>query len=724
MPKIVHVCIPHTHRDYFSYSTEQIPAIGARVWVSLRQATKLGIVVAYETSDKYPDHPIKPLTEIIDQGPLLPPSLLSLCTWVSRYYQSPLSEVLPLVLPKQYRLGKRAELSKIINYQLTMEVEKAQQLIPKRAHKQLALINFLHEQKPFSKKQLRQAGFTALQIQPLLHLGILAQTEAIAALNTAEQGYELPLILNEEQNLAVATISQHLNEYHCFLLQGVTGSGKTEVYLQVIAQVLARQQQVLILVPEIGLTPQLLARFQARFKVPIAIIHSNLNEKERQQAWHLAHSNLAGLIIGTRTAIFTPLPKLGLIIIDEEHDASLKQLEGVRYSARDTALMRAHLAKIPIILGSATPSLESLYNCQLNKYSRLRLNQKALSTQPLHFQITDLRSLTLQHGLATSTLNTIANHLQRQNQVLVFINRRGYSPILLCHHCGWRANCSACDSHLTFHRQTNVLICHHCGLSRKAFTHCQACHSQELIPLGAGTQRIEDYLQTQFPTIQLLRIDRDEIRKKNELDACLAKINNNEVQLIVGTQMLAKGHHFPKLTLVVVVDADYGFYTQDFRALEQLGQLLVQVSGRAGRAQHPGQVIIQTHLPHHPLLNVLIQEGYDHFATALLATRQEASLPPYYYLAVIRAQNKKMPLLLDFLHQLKVYLSTHSVEVFGPAPAPLARKANQYRMQLLLKSRSRQQLQVTLTSLREWLATHKLASKVRWNIDVDPFDLS
>jgi primosomal protein N' (replication factor Y) (superfamily II helicase) len=456
----------------------------------------------------------------------------------------------------------------------------------------------------------------------------------------------------------------------------------------------------------------------------MVVIHSNLSDSERQLTWQLAQDKLAKLVIGTRAAVFTPMPALGLIIIDEEHDASLKQMEGVRYLARDTALMRAYLAKIPIILGSATPSLESIHNCAQNKYMLIRLNQKALTSTPLHYQLIDIRSANLQQGLAPSSLKMIADHLKQDNQVLVFINRRGFAPVLLCHHCGWMADCHACDSHLTLHRHTERLVCHHCGAVKKIPTQCQSCSSKELLPIGAGTQRIHEYLQTQFPHTKVLRVDRDEVGNKKGLDRQLARIHSGEVQLIVGTQMLAKGHHFPLLTLVVILDADAGFYNQDFRALERLGQLLTQVSGRAGRAQYTGQVLIQTHLPHHPLLNLLIEQGYDAFARALLATRQQAELPPYHYLAVIRAQNKVPAKVLAFLHTVKQQLLTQEIKVLGPAPAPLARKADQHRMQLLIKSPSRKKLHNTLTKMRNWLTMNKLTNNVRWNVDIDPIDLS
>ncbi|HIC7357492.1 TPA: primosomal protein N' [Legionella pneumophila] len=725
MNDIYQVCIPHTNRDCFDYEALDLtPCIGGRVWVPFRNQTRVGIVIKKVCCQQM-SHSLKQITSIIDEKPLVSEDLLELCLWVGNYYQSPLSEVIPLVIPKKYRLGLPCSLPTEDFYQLNLSVEKAKTLISKKAKKQHELIDFLsRQQKGISKQTLKQHGYKEAQIAALLACQAINLSQQVTLPTKIPEKLSPPLTLNPEQAIAVASILEHIHHYQCFLLQGVTGSGKTEVYLHVIAKILDQGKQVLVLVPEIGLTPQLLSRFTARFNQPITVLHSNLNESERQIAWQLAKEDKVKMVIGTRSAVFTPLPNLGLIIIDEEHDSSLKQMEGVRYSARDTALMRAHLANIPIILGTATPSLETIYNCKQKKYNLLRLTHKAASTTPLHYQLVDLRSQMVQHGLALPTLKIIENHLLQQNQVLVFINRRGFAPVLLCHQCGWMVDCKACDSHLTLHKQAGQMICHHCGLTQRIPVFCNNCQSNELIPVGSGTQRIYEFLSHQFPDTNILRIDRDEVRKKNALNSHLDKINKGEAQLIIGTQMLAKGHHFPHLSLVVVVDADAGFYNQDFRAIEHLGQLLTQVSGRAGRAEHPGQVLIQTYLPDHPLLNLLIQHGYDEFANALLISRQEAEMPPFQFLAVIRAQGKTVNKVAQFLKATKDQIQKHTLTVLGPAPAPLPRKANQHRMQLLIKSPSRKVLKSSLTQLREWLTMNKLSNGIRWNVDVDPMDLS
>ena len=719
---VVHVCIPNARRDYFDYFSEGVaPSIGARVWVPFGTKKRMGVVVGQGESSNA-NFIIKPITQIIDDEPILPYHLLQLCRWVSQYYHTPLSEVISLALPKHFRDGRVYTSLIEWDYELSVAPAEAHARLSDRAKRQHELVDLFTTATAFSKEAVINAGFTLLQLKNLLTLDILKMAPRVNA--ALFKPCTPPLPLNPEQTHAVLQITKALHAYQCFLIKGVTGSGKTEIYLQVIANVLNSGKQVLILVPEIGLTPQLLSRFSQRFNQPIAVIHSNLSDTERSRAWQLAKESTIKLVIGTRGAIFTPMPDLGLIVIDEEHDASLKQMDRVRYSARDTALMRAHTANIPILLGSATPSLESLHNCTLGKYTLLRLTQKAISTVPLHYQLLDIRNQTLHDGLASQTITLIREHLERKHQVLVFINRRGFSPVLLCHQCGWMADCRACDSHLTVHRTSGKLACHHCGLIQSIPTGCKKCSSSELVPIGAGTQRIYEALSAEFPNTSILRIDRDEIQKKHALDEYLDKISRGEVQLIIGTQMLAKGHHFPMLTLVVVVDADNGFYNQDFRAIERLGQLLTQVAGRAGREEHAGHVLIQTHLPQHPLLNLLVQQGYGPFAKSLLDLRQRAQLPPYSHLAMLRAQSKTMPKVLQFLHAIKKQLQLSGIELLGPAPAPLARKADHHRMQLLIKSPTRHRREQALIMMRNAINQHKLDKSIEWTIDVDPMDLS
>lgn len=724
MTRICQVCIPHSHKDFYSYLAEDLDLQpGVRVRVPFRQGSKIGVVLAVVEAPM-PDFAIKPIEAVLDETPLIEAPVFALCDWIAAYYQSPLSEVIPMALPKKYRLGQTSSLPMTDAWSLAVTPAVALASLSPRAKKQQALILFLSEQPGASPKQITNAGFTTQHCLSLAQQGLIQKQSTLDYPYPVRPVCDPPLALNAEQDQALTAILARLGQFHCFLLQGVTGSGKTEVYLQAINAVLEQKRQVLILVPEIGLTPQLVNRFLARLPVPLAVIHSQLNETERQQAWDLARQGLIRVLIGTRAAVLTPMPDLGLVIIDEEHDTSFKQMEGVRYSARDTALMRAHQAQIPIILGSATPSLESLHNVEQGKYTALRLQNRAAAANPVHYQILDIRNQPLQEGLALPCLQAIEQHLQNKNQVLIFINRRGFSPVLLCHQCGWMADCNACDSHLTVHKRKGVVVCHHCGLQQSIPHGCPKCHSRELIPVGLGTQRIHQFLIERFPKTQCARIDRDEVSGKEAFDKQLARILSGEIQLMVGTQMLAKGHHFPKLSLVVILDADAGFYNQDFRALEKLGQLLIQVAGRAGREKEAGQVIIQTHLPQHPLLNALVQSGYEAFARELLAMRQLAALPPYQYLALIRAQGSNPARVLQFLHAAKDKIILPKLHLLGPAPAPLAVKARQHRMQLLIKSPSRPLLKSALQDLRQWLDKNPLSNGIRWNVDVDPIDLS
>lgn len=539
-------------------------------------------------------------------------------------------------------------------------------------------------------------------------------------------GNQSALSLNAEQQHALEHIINNLDQFHCTVLHGITGSGKTEIYLHCVEKMIQHNKQVLIIVPEIGLTPQMIERFSHRFNQPIAMLHSGLTEKERLTHWLAATKQQTLILIGTRSCIFTPLPNLGLIIIDEEHDTSLKQQVGFRYHARDVAIKRAHMQQIPIILGSATPSLETLYNVQYKKFSYLSLTQRTGQAKPLRFHLVDIRKQKLTAGLSTPVFKKIQYHLGKNNQVLVFINRRGYAPVLMCHDCGWIAKCSRCDAKLTFYSKKQHLKCHHCEKIYPAFSACKACSSSNLSLLGQGTERVEEELLTLFPDVNVARIDRDTISKKNALHKTIENINSKNAHLLIGTQMLAKGHHFPDVTLVVILDADSGLYSLDFRMPERIGQLLLQVAGRAGRAEKPGEVLIQTRHPDHPLLLQLLEQGYSAFAKTLLSERSKAHLPPYQHLVLIRAQAHKPHLAQQFLSEIKqAFLSqaqTH-IKLLGPIPAPMLKRDGQFRAQLMLKSTDRQALHMLLSSIIDYIERHKTSQKVHWSIDIDPIEL-
>ncbi|HEX2549035.1 MAG TPA: primosomal protein N' [Gammaproteobacteria bacterium] len=529
--------------------------------------------------------------------------------------------------------------------------------------------------------------------------------------------------LNVSQKNAISAIQQAVN-FQVFLLNGVTGSGKTEVYLQTIQKVIQEKKQVLILVPEIGLTPQTLNRFAERFTELSIVLHSGLTEKQRLHAWCLSHSGQAKIIIGTRSAIFLPFQNLGLIIIDEEHDLSFKQQEGFRYHARDLAILRAHMQKIPVILGSATPSLETLFKAEIGKFSPLFLPKRAGNAELPEFKVIDIRNQFLEEGVSNSLLVEIKTHLAASNQVMLFLNRRGFAPLMMCHACGWMVNCRRCDRRMTYHDFSKRLHCHHCDYQKSQPAQCESCGEKKLQTLGQGTERLEQVLQKYFPETSIVRIDRDTTKRKDAMETILQDIQTGKHQILIGTQMLAKGHHFPNVTLVGIIDADGGFFSSDFRALERMGQLVLQVAGRAGRVEKKGTVMIQTHHPEHPLLHQLFRESYDTFANTLLKERKLAGLPPYAFFALFRADAYQTEIALAFLQKIKeISLLNKKIFLLGPIPAPMPKRAGRYRAQLLIQAATRPELQNFLKKLLPEIEKITLKKKVRWSLDVDPLEM-
>ncbi len=506
------------------------------------------------------------------------------------------------------------------------------------------------------------------------------------------------------------------------LLQGVTGSGKTEVYLHAARAMLETGRQTLMLIPEIGLSEQLVQRFRQRFGTAVAVLHSELSERERALVWARARNGAVGIVLGTRSAVWTPLPALGLVVVDEEHDPAFKQEEGFRYSARDVAVMRARGAGVPIVLGSATPSLESEWNVRLGKYRRLVLPQRAGGALAPALRGVDVRGMKLVGGLGDILCAAIDERLARGEQTLLFLNRRGYAPVRMCHACGHIAQCSRCDAHLVLHQARERLICHHCGAEQRLDAPREVCcPTPDWFTLGVGTEQLEAVLRERFPRARVLRVDRDTMRRKGELERAYAAVRDRRVDILVGTQMLAKGHDFPAVTLVGVVDADSRLFAADFRAGERFAQTLLQVAGRAGRAEAPGLVLVQTHHPAHPLLQLLLRQDYDAFAAAALAEREEVGLPPCVALAVVRAEATDARAPQAFLRRLRAVLPGGTdVEIAGPVPAPMERRAGKYRAVLMLSSRRRAALARLLNGLPEVAETLPERGKVRWHVDVDP----
>lgn len=735
-PVFLQLAIPTPLRRRFDYlPPENLPNEELLQWqpgmllrVPFGPQEVIGVLLAIKDSTQYPLHQLKSVIAPVELYPAFTPELLALCLWAADYYQSPPGEALHTALPALLRQGEVAQVGGETLYRLSTHGKGLPEGALKRAPKQAALLSALQEREFLSRADLDVLAIARTHLKTLIDKGLVeAYEQRSSGIHSKMILREQPLILGVEQQAALDRIAH--SGFQVSLLDGATGSGKTEVYLQAIARVLAEGKQALVLVPEIGLTPQTLARFQRRFALPIVALHSGLNDRERLDAWVKARAGDARIIIGTRSAIFTPLQNPGIIIIDEEHDNSFKQQDGFRYSARDLAVMRANRLDIPLLLGTATPSLETLHNSLQGRYQHLRLTQRAGTAQPPTIQLLDIRAQALHEGFAPETLAAIATDISAGNQVLVFINRRGFAPTLECHDCGWLANCNHCDARMTVHQNPRHLHCHHCGHQRPLIRRCPSCHSDKLQPLGQGTERSETALQQAFPNTRILRVDRDSTRNRNAMHNLLQEVHTGEPCILVGTQMLAKGHHFADVTLVVIIDADAGLFSTDFRGPERMGQLLLQVAGRAGREEKPGRVILQSHHTEHPLVQTLMYNGYHAFAECILRERHITQLPPYRHLALLRAESKRPELAVEFLRiarQRAEQLQAPSPQLhyLGPLPAMLEKRGDRFRYQLQFNSAQRKPLQSLLTELAQQLEQEAIGKRVRWSIDVDPQEMS
>jgi primosomal protein N' (replication factor Y) (superfamily II helicase) len=715
--------------DYLPPATQehkaQKPRLGVRVLVPFGRQRLIGILVGMVAESTLPTAKLKAALEILDDAPVYDPATFELLRWAADYYHHPIGEVYAAALPVSLRGGQPAAES-TLRWRLTQQGgEELAAPSSKRAPQQRALLAWLADRAGATADEVGES-FRPELLKTLAARGWIA-AEAVDAQRTSPplQAYPGELVLTGAQRQALDSILATLATFSVHLLFGVTGSGKTEVYLRVIAAAIAADGQALVLVPEIALTPQLVERFRRRFSAGVAVVHSGLTDAERRDAWRAAHSGQARIIIGTRSAVFTSLPKLALVIVDEEHDASYKQHEGFRYSARDLAVMRARGAAVPVILGSATPSLESLENAASGRYLKHLLPQRPGAAQPPHMSLIDLRRHAAEQGLSTPVMQAIGQHLKADGQVIVFLNRRGYAPSLFCNSCGWVAPCAHCDARMTLHRRAQQLRCHHCGAQAAVPTICANC-SQALLPVGQGTERVEETLVRLFPNAPLARLDRDSALGRGSIQTVLDRVHSGEARILVGTQMLTKGHHFPEVTLVVILDADQGLFASDFRATERLAQTITQVAGRAGREARAGEVLIQTEFPEHPLLNRLITDGYDSFALSALEERREAGWPPYSRLALLRAEAKDSAALDTFLRaaaQAGHALGEAGLRILGPAAALIARRADHFRAHLLIETALRPTLQRFLTA---WLPKIELLpgpTGLRWSIDVDPLEV-
>ncbi len=713
--------------DYLPPAGELAPAPGTRVRVPFGRRELVGLVLAHADTSEVSADKLRRVREILDPTAAIAPAELALARWAADYYHQPPGELVSLLLPPLLR-GDRS--SGQAGWRTTAQGRTLALAELDRAPRQRHLLEILQAgPEGVADKVIEQAAGPGWRgpMRQLAAKGLAERVRLEAAPPLAHAApHGQPPELNPGQADAVAAILAQTHEFAPFLLDGVTGSGKTEVYLHVLEAVIAKGRQALVLVPEIGLTPQLVERFRARLSGPIVVYHSGLGESERLHAWEAMRNGDARVLIGTRSAVFLPIADLGLIVVDEEHDSSFKQQEGFRYSGRDVAVMRARLAGVPIVLGSATPALESLANAEQGRYRHLHLPERAGTARHPRMQLLDIRSRPMFDGISDLLLDAVGRHLDSGGQVLLFLNRRGFAPALICHDCGSIAECRRCDARMTLHQRRQRLICHHCGAERPIPRSCPDCGSADLRATGQGTERLEQVLAERFPEVGIARIDRDTTQRKGALERLLRSVHSGASRILIGTQMLAKGHDFPEVSLVGVLDGDQGLFGVDFRAGERMAQLITQVAGRAGRAERPGEVLIQTHHPDHPALRLLIARGYPGFSEAMMAERRVAELPPFAALALLRAEAAQTKAPEAFLLEARALAEasgSRELMLLGPAPAPMERRAGRYRMQLLLQASNRAPLQALLDLLIPRLAALPAARGVRWSIDVDPQDM-
>jgi len=730
--KFLNIAIPTPLRRLFDYLpnenlNQKVLKPGLRVSVSFgKQKNVTGIIVSISNKTNHPKHKLKRINNIIDDSPIINTEHLNLLVWASNYYHHPIGEVIFNALPTLLRKNNL-----ITNYEDSFWSLSGDSFLLNSHNKKISptqtkIISYL------KKSNTSISQFELNKIFPGVKRSLYALEKIGLIQKETKENLEKSIInkrtvkLNEDQEKAVNVISNSINNHAVFLLDGLTGSGKTEVYMSAMDIVIKSGKQCLILLPEIGLTPQLIQRFKNRFKVDIAIQHSNLSVTERLKYWQDARTGKAKIILGTRSAIWTQLLNPGIYIADEEHDLSYKQHSGFQYSARDLMIVRAKRDGVPAILGSATPSLETINNAEKSRYVHLVLPTRAGTAKQPEYQLLDIQNKKMYGPLSKMLIDEIDKNLKLNNQILLFLNRRGYATHLYCHCCGWKAHCDRCEIPLTYHKSNNRLNCHHCGSSKKNINNCPSCESK-LLRLGHGTERIEEVLSKKFPKSKIARIDRDTTQKKDSMDNFLTKMHSGDIDILVGTQMIAKGHHFPNVTLAAIVDADSGLFSTDFRATERLAQLFMQVSGRAGRGKKKGVVIVQTYSPDHPLFHTLIKHGYNHLAKSLLKERKLSSLPPHSHMALLRAEAHNIEQVKYFIKNASIQLKKLSGDVlllFGPIPALIEKHAGRFRYQLIIQAANRKLLHTHLDEWLEKVEKIKNSKKVRWSLDIDPQDMN
>ena len=732
----VEVLVPIPILEKFSYLLppqfkDSPPKPGSRVVVPFGNRNLVGVVWSVKKNITAKSRKLKYIKEVLDRRPLLNAESLDLADWASRYYHYPLGDVISYFFPPPIRKGKEAKFAEVKCLGLTSKGDFLNIDDLSKAPNQKKLIEVLKEKKELSQQAAAAYGVNTSSINALIDKGLISRY--IRELSPYKKGEVADVSgvkkkLNEEQKFAVDSITKSEKQNKVFLLNGITGSGKTEVYLQVIQEVIRKGKQALILIPEIGLAPQAEERFKKYFGERVLSFHSAKNDREKVDAWLGASKGLIDIIIGTRSSVFMPMKNIGIIVIDEEHDLSYKQVDRFRYSARDIALYRAKIEKIPVVLASATPSLETLNNSLEGKYETLNLTKRATGASlPKYFPV-DLRGRELKEGFSDKLIETSEEELEKGNQVLIFLNRRGYAPSLICKTCGWLSNCDRCDALMTIHKRPPKLQCHHCESQKDEPKVCPSCQSNDFLSYGYGTERIEEFLIKRFSKFPVLRIDSDSTRKKESMNEYLGLINSGKPMVLLGTQLLAKGHHFPNVTLVGILDADSGLFSADFRGSERVAQLMTQVAGRAGRDKKPGKVILQSYCPDHPQIEELIKGSYESFAKNLLLERKSAKSPPFTFQAKIQAESANSYISRDFIKALinklkKSKSYPKDIRVIGPLPAIMEKKSGVYRWELSVLSDSRNSLHRFLDLSQASLYNSKTSKKVRWSIDVDPLSL-
>ncbi len=702
----------HRLFDYLPPDNAPLPGPGARVVAPFGRRRLIGIVIETGSSSVADPSTLRPLTATLDEA-LIDPGLLELLRWTTRYYAAPPGELVGMALPGALRRERASSKLAQPDWLCLTEAGRSADFSRARRRRETAL---RLEHGPQPRARLIESGIPGAVLREMRLHGWIDACDAPA--RSPEPGPEL----NRDQRRALAAILAARHRYAAILLAGVTGSGKTEVYLQAARHLLRRGRQVLVLVPEIGLTPQFVRRLECRLGQPAWVYHSGLAEGERHAAWQAARSGRAGLLVGTRSAVFLPLKHAAMIVVDEEHDSSFKQFDGLRYHARDVAVMRASRLQIPVVLGSATPSLESLANAAAGRYRLVQLPNRAGSARQPEWKIEDLRGQALSDGLSPELLERIEATLEQGRQVLIYRNRRGYAPVLTCNECGWHGECSECSANLTWHRNPPRLVCHHCGASQRLPRRCPECGAPGLTPVGVGTERLEAALQQRFPETQVLRFDRDAVRGKDAFEQRLAQIEPDRPCILVGTQMLAKGHHLPGIALAVMLDADALLYSSDFRAPERLAQIVTQVAGRSGRVES-GSFVLQTRHPEHALLQKICTGNYLEVARMLLFERNQAGLPPLRPLTMIRAESRVAAEACTFLRQVAAGLARSAIEVHGPVESLMQRRAGYWRFQLWLIAPDRSAMQRAIQNLPASIESQRPNARLRWHIDVDPLEL-